>query len=75
VASGETRGPLALFIVNIPTGTPDGSYSASHAQWIAPVLQAKEWHLLESPSSRVFLTSDNPVTLIRPPKRPPQRWV
>ena len=42
------------------------------AQWVAQVIQVKEWHLLESDNSRVFVTSDNPVVIIRPPGHPPQ---
>lgn len=36
------------------------------AQDLAPVIFFKEWNILESDSSRVFVTSDNPVSLIRP---------
>lgn len=32
---------------------------------IIPIIFNKEWHILES-SSRIFITSDNPVTIIRP---------
>jgi len=31
----------------------------------------KEWHVLDSNCSRVFITSDNPVALIRPENLPP----
>lgn len=48
----------------------DDSYfivkSLALAQDIAPVISFKEWNILESDSSRVFVTSDNPVSLIRP---------
>jgi hypothetical protein len=33
---------------------------------VAEVVYHKEWHLLHSDSSRVFITSDNPVTLLPP---------
>jgi hypothetical protein len=31
----------------------------------------KKWHILESNSNRIFITSDNPVSLIRPRNLPP----
>lgn len=40
------------------------------ANAINPIIFYKEWHLIESNSSRVFITSDNPVSLIRPRKLP-----
>ncbi len=39
---------------------------------IAPILLDKHWCLLESDSSRVFVTSDNPVVRVRPANYPPQ---
>ncbi|MFH1824403.1 MAG: DUF4238 domain-containing protein [Candidatus Firestonebacteria bacterium] len=38
---------------------------------LSPIIFNKEWHLLESDSGRVFITSDNPVSLIRPENLPP----
>ncbi len=37
---------------------------------LSPIIFRKEWHLLES-DNRVFITSDNPVSLIRPENLPP----
>ncbi len=52
----------------------DDSYfivkSLALAQHIAPLIFFKEWNILESDSSRVFVTSDNPVSLIRPKDLP-----
>lgn len=45
------------------------------SQWIAPIIESKQWHLLESATSRVFVTSDNPVTIIRPDSVPRQLGV
>lgn len=45
------------------------------AQWITPAIENKQWHILESITSRVFVTSDNPVTLIRPDYIPMQLGV
>lgn len=36
---------------------------------LANVILQKNWHIIKSSGSRVFITSDNPVTLI-PPKQP-----
>lgn len=36
------------------------------ADTITPIIRDKEWHLLESKTSRVFVTSDNPVVLMPP---------
>jgi hypothetical protein len=44
------------------------------AQELAKVLYKKCWHLIESDSSRIFLTSDNPVVLLPAPHhRPPMK--
>jgi len=43
-------------------------------QRISPAIFYKEWHLLES-NNRVFVTSDNPVSLIRPENLPQFRGV
>lgn len=38
---------------------------------ISPIIFYKEWHILDNKTSRVFITSDNPVILIRPQGLPP----
>lgn len=45
------------------------------AQWIAPIIENKQWHILESTTSRLFVTTDNLVTLIRPENCPIQLGV
>jgi dsDNA-binding SOS-regulon protein len=45
------------------------------AQWIGPMMEAKQWHILESTTSRVFVTSDNPVSIVRPDNIPHQMGV
>jgi hypothetical protein len=38
---------------------------------INQIIFKKDWHVLENETSRAFITSDNPVTLIRPENLPP----
>lgn len=38
---------------------------------ISPKLFYKDWHIIDNQTSRIFITSDNPVILMRPPNLPP----
>lgn len=38
---------------------------------ISPKIFHKEWHIVDNQTSRIFITSDNPVTLMRPLNLPP----
>ena len=41
-------------------------------EMITPIIRHKEWHLLDSKTSRVFITSDNPVVLLPPENYDPR---
>src|SRR5947209_1563984 len=45
------------------------------AQTSIPYLLSKQWILLHSTSTKVFITSDNPVVIIPPSYHPPQLGV
>ena len=46
------------------------------AQGTAGTLEVRQWHILESTTSRVFVTCDNPVVIIRPDNHsgPLRKW-
>jgi hypothetical protein len=62
---------LQRSIIDLHSQIESGTGSYSLFQWamnlavqIGPILGSKEWHLLKSTSTRVFITSDNPVSAV-----------
>jgi len=65
---GLLEGAKDSYIKHNPTKTDSGLIETALelSEDTEGVIEGRQWHLLESTTSRVFVTSDNPVVLTRP---------
>lgn len=70
---GLLEGAKQGYLEHNPTKTDAGLIEAALelAEDTEGIIAGRQWHLLESTTSRVFVTSDNPVVLTRPEAEPP----